>query len=187
MAIGSPDQAARLDQLRTYARVQVRSGYKGDDEVRLEVYDAVLDEVRDADRAEQLTQAYLGQARSDLARAAAQWPHPPAFERLQAAFGELRAEGVIVLEACDDHWAANETLHASAADGSTPRGIAFFTHADVWHAVEHDMFELNVWHGDTANVREGDDLVSRVQQVLGDHGIESQFDEGRLEVSLTWQ
>ncbi len=49
------------------------------------------------------------------------------------------------------------------------------------------MLELNVWHGNSANVREGDDLITFVQQVLADHGLTTRFDEGRLEVTMAWQ
>ncbi len=49
------------------------------------------------------------------------------------------------------------------------------------------MLELNLWHGDTANVAPGDDLLGDVVAVLGRHGLAAHFDEGRLEVSMRWQ
>ncbi|MEJ7689059.1 MAG: hypothetical protein WKF76_00735 [Nocardioidaceae bacterium] len=187
MAIGSPDKAARLDQLRTYAHVQVWSGYRRLDDVRADVYDAVLDEVKDVDEAAVLTNRYLDEAHAALEQAAAGWPSPSAFDRLQAAFTDLRSAGVVVLEAVDDHWVANDTLQRAAERGSRPWGIVYFTPADVWHAVEHGMLELNVWHGTGANVAPGDDLLQLVTDTLRRHGIESLFDEGRVEVSVAWQ
>ncbi len=187
MAIGSPAKAARLDQLRSYARVQVWSGYQRPEDVRREVYDAVLVEVKDADEAAYLTDRYLAEAHVALDQAAAGWPSPSAFDRLQAAFTELRSADVVVLEACEDHWVAHETLERAAAQGRRPRGIVYFAPVDVWHAVEHGMLELNVWHGTSANVAPGDDLLELVQQTLSRHEIESLFDEGRVEVSLAWQ
>ncbi len=187
MAIGSPDKAARLGQLRTYAKVQVWSGYQGPADVRRDVYDAVLDEVKDADEAAAMTDRYLDDAHAALANAAAGWPSPSAFDRLQAAFAELRSAGVVVLEAVDDHWVAHDTLQRAAEQGSRPRGIVYFTPADVWHAVEHGMLELNVWHGTSANVAPGDDLLELVTATLGRHGIDSHFDEGRVEVSVAWE
>ena len=187
MAIGSPDQAARLDQLRTFARVQVWSGYTDDEHMRAEVFEAVHDEVKDLERAQELTDRFVADALSEIVEQAAQWPEPTAFDRLQAAFAELEAEGVIVLQAVEDHWEATERLEREAARGSTPAGIAYFTHPDVWHAVEHQMLELNVWHGSSANVAPGDDLLELVQRVLSDHGISSLFDEGRIEITLAWQ
>ena len=187
MAIGSLDKAGRLEQLKTYARVQVWSGYKSDVEVRDDVYAAVLDEESDAGTAARLTADYVASAHHDLAVAEQSWPDPSGFDRLQQAFADLRASGVVVLEACEDHWAANDVLTRASERGEAPVGIAYFTHADVWHAVEHGMLELNVWHGDTANVAPGDALLELVQRALASQGIESVFDEGRIEVSVRWE
>lgn len=187
MAIGSPDKAARLAQLRNYARVQVWSGFRPLSEVRADVLEAVREETRDTDEAERLTEDFLAEAHDSLVEAAGTWPSVTAFDRLQAAFAELEAAGIVVLQACDDHWAANELLQRRAAEGSPARGVAYFTHSDVWHAVDHGMLEINVWHGSSANVAEGDELLDDVRQTLGRHGIDSLFDEGRIEVTVAWQ
>ena len=67
-----------------------------------------------------------------------------------------------VLPGVEDHWAAKAELDRLAAAGATPRGIAWFTAADVWHAVDHGMLEVNLWHGSTANVAPGDALLTAV-------------------------
>ncbi len=187
MAIGSPDKASRLDQLRTFARCQVWSGYRSDAAVRAELYDAALAEERDPARAQVLTDELLEAARAELLAASRGWPAPTAFDRLQDAFADLRASDVSVLEAVDDHWAANQLLAERRASGHLPRGVAYFTRPDVWHAVEHGMLEINVWHGTTANVAPGDALLDLVLGVLTRHGIEAAFDEGRIEAALPWQ
>ncbi|MBA2561246.1 MAG: hypothetical protein H0V07_15445 [Propionibacteriales bacterium] len=187
MAIGSPDKAARLDQLRTYAKVQVWSGFRQLSEVRSDVYDAVVDEVTDPAQAQRLTDDLVADARSALDSAAQAWPDVTAFDRLQDAFADIEAADIVVLQACEDHWSANELLQQRAAEGRTPWGIAYFTLTDVWHAIEHDMLELNLWHGSSANVTEGDDLLEFVQRSLADHAISSVFDEGRIEVSVAWE
>lgn len=187
MAIGSPDKTARLEQLRTYARCQVRSGYRSDAQVRAEVLEAVADEVRDRSEAERLADEYVDAARSQLVADAERWQAPTAFERLQAVFADLEASDVVVLQAVDDHWAADEALRRLGEAGRRPAGLAFFTHTDVWHAVEHGMLELNVWHGSTANVAPGDALLDLVCERLAVHGFPSTFDEGRIEVTIEWQ
>lgn len=187
MAIGGLDRAGRLDQLRAWAYVQVRSGYLSDGDVRSELYAAVLDEERDPAEAQRLTGAYLSRAEADRAEAERSWPTPSGFDRLQAAFEDLRLAGVLVLEACEDHWAANEALRSATAAGHQLVGIAYFTQPDVWHAVEHGMLELNVWHASTANIAADDELLDLVQSVLSRHGISSRFDEGRIEVSVAWE
>ena len=78
-------------------------------------------------------------------------------------------------------------LHQRAAEGSRPRGIAYFTPTDVWHAVEHQMLEVNVWHGDSANVMDTDQLLADVIAVFERHGLPAHFDEGRIEVTVRWQ
>jgi hypothetical protein len=187
VAIGSPDRAARLDQLRNFARVQVWSGFRPLDEVHAEVLDAVRSEAKDDDEARRLTEEFLTAAERSLHEAAEKWPEPTDFDRLQAALGELEDAGLIVLQACEDHWSAQEMLQTTAAAGARPRGIAYFTHTDVWHAVDHGMLEINVWHGDSANVATGDDLLAFVQDVLARNGIDSRFDEGRIEADVSWQ
>ncbi|MDX6296950.1 MAG: hypothetical protein QOI51_807 [Nocardioidaceae bacterium] len=187
MAIGSLDKAGRLEQLRTFARCQVWAGYRSETETRDDVYDAALAEEHDPERASRLTDELVGAARRELAAASEGWPSPTGFERLRAALADLRDSDIVVLEGVDDHWAAAETLATRAAAGRTPRGVAFFSLPDVWHAVEHGMLEINVWHGDTSNVAPGDPLLDLVLSVLGEHQIAAVFDEGRIEATLSWQ
>ncbi len=187
MAIGSPGKTQRLDQLRTFARVQVRSGYITPEQVRAEVHEAVRDEESDRDRARQLAEEFVADAERSLAEEAASWPSPTGFERLTAAFEDMRAAGIVVLEAVEDHWTAHDTVEEMAQDGRRPRGVAYFTHPDIWHCIENGMLELNVWHGDTANVAEGEELLTLVCDTLARHGLEGHFDEGRVEVTVEWQ
>lgn len=187
VAIGSPDKLTRLTQLRAYARVQVRSGFQSEHQVRAEVFDAVSDEVKDPVEAQRLTDEFVTAETADLAREAATWLGDTQFDDLQAAFADLVARDIVVLQACEDHWAAQEVLQQRAAEGRRPWGVAYFTSPDVWHAVEHGMLEINLWHGSSANVADGDELLTFVHDTLARHGISSLFDEGRIEVSVTWQ
>jgi hypothetical protein len=187
MAIGSLDKAGRIDQLRTFARCLVWSGYRSDDEVRAELYDAALGEERTTEAAAALAEELFAEANRALDDAAAGWPAATSFDRLQRAADELRSEGVVVLESVDDHWAAAEALDRLAAEGRRPVGIAYFSAADVWHAVEHGMLEINVWHGDSANVAPGDRLLDLVIDTLARAQIPAAFDEGRIEARLDWQ
>jgi len=187
MAIGSLRRAGRLDQLRAFAAMQLRSGYRTADEVRADVLEAVSAEVRDPAESARLTDEYLADAERAWHADAATWPSSTPYDALVAAFDELRASGVLVLEAVDDHWAANDALVALAERGESPRGLAYFTHTDVWHAVEHQMLELNLWHGDRANVADSDQLLTDVIEILASHGLAAHFDEGRIEVTVAWQ
>jgi hypothetical protein len=187
MAIGSPDKAKRLDQLRTYVRCQVRSGFAGEPAVRADVLDAVRAEEPDPDRARSLADELIAAERAALAGESRNWPAVTDFDRLQASLQDLREAGLEVMEAVDDHWAVEELLTRRKAVGRPPRGVAYFTVTDVWHAVEHGMLELNVWHGSSANVAPGDDLLTLACHTLVAHGLSANFDEGRIEVTLCWQ
>jgi hypothetical protein len=187
VAIGSPDKAERLEQLARFARCQIWSGYRSRDEVEAEVYEAARAEQRDPDQARRLAERLIAGAREELAEASARWPATTSFDRLQEAFADLRAHGVVVLEAVTDHWDAAATLERMNEQGARPRGIVYFTDPDVWHAVEHGMLEMNLWHGDSANVAPGDALLDFVVATLEAHGIRAHFDEGRIETTIEWQ
>lgn len=187
MAIGSLDTEGKLAQLREYTTCLVRSGYRGHADVRDDVTAAILDVVRDPARADELAAEYIGQARAQWAADAAGWPGETDYDRLQAAFADLRGRDIVVLEAVEDHWEANDVLVERAAAGARPRGVAYFTQTDVWHAVEHGMLELNIWHGDAANVLDTDELLAEVIETLAARGLPAHFDEGRVEVGVRWE
>jgi hypothetical protein len=187
MAIGSLGKAGRLDQLRAFTAMQLRAGYRSTDEVRTDIYEAVLAEVGDAAEAHRLTDEYLSGAGRGWRREAELWPEHTQYDALLAAFDDLRASGVLVLEAVDDHWAANDVLVALEERRESARGLAYFTHTDVWHAVEHGMLEINLWHGSRANVADSDQLLTDVIELLAGHGLAAHFNEGRIEVTVAWQ
>jgi Domain of unknown function (DUF6891) len=177
-----------LDRLRAFARVQVRSGYLSDQSVRDEVAEAAREDLaRDADNAAVLAGEAVDAEITALVLEQESWPQTTDVDRLQAAFAELEAGGLVVLAAVEDHWDATAALTRLDEAGESAAGVLFFTHTDVWHAVDHGMLELNLWHGDTANVAVGDDLLRLVLQTLGRHGLSATFDEGRIETTLTWQ
>jgi len=185
--VGRSDTEA-IERLRAFARVQVRAGYLSEESVRAEVTEAAREDLaRDADAAAALAAEAVGAEVAALALEQASWPQTTDVDRLQAAFAELEAQGVLVLAAVEDHWDANAALTRLDEEGQSVAGVLFFTHTDVWHAVDYGMLELNLWHGDTANVAVGDDLLRLVLQTLGRHDLSARFDEGRIETTLTWQ
>jgi uncharacterized protein DUF6891 len=187
VAIGSLRRAGRLAQLKTFAAVQLRSGYRSDDDVRADVLEAVRDEVRDAAEARRLTDEYLSLARAAWLDEAAGWDDETDVDRLWAALDDLEDADIVVLEAVDDHWAADAVLADREAAGRPPAGLVYFTHTDVWHAVEHGMLEINLWHGSRANVTDSDQLLTQTIEILERHDIPATFDEGRIETTVKWQ
>jgi len=171
--------------VREFTRSAVRSGLMGEQELHDEVVLAVTTELPDLADPGGLAARWVAEFREELRAEAASWPAVTDYARLQAAFGRLEASGIVVLQGCEDHWAAKAVLDDRAGD--PPRGIAWFTPPDVWHAIDEGMLEVNVWHPSTANVRPGDALLDEVVEVLASHGLPAHFDEGRVEVSAYWQ
>ena len=171
--------------VREFARAGVRAGLLADDDLRREVIEAVAAELPDRD-AEETADAWIAEAREELRVDQESWPEATVYERLQTAFAELELSDLVVLQGVEDHWEAKKLLQERAAEGQPAGGVAWFTPPDVWHAVDHGMLEVNVWHGDTANVEPGDELLDLVLGVLEKHGLAARFDEGRIEVSAHW-
>ena len=178
--------SAAADELHDYARLLVRAGYGDAAALRTEVAAAVRSDRDSADPdavARELVTGALDQLRTEQDG----WPATTDYDRFAAALEELTTRGIAVLPYVDDHWAAAAELERRDNRGERVTGIAWFTPPDVWHAVDHGMLELNLWHGDSANVAPGDDLLDEVLAVLDRHGLPAHFDEGRIEVAMHWQ
>ncbi len=173
------------EQLRDFARLQVRAGLLDDEAALAEVTAAIAAELPDRDAAA-LAEEWLTEARGDLLEEQDAWADETDYDRLQVVFTEIEALDVPVLQGVDDHWTAKAELDRRAAAGEQPQGIAWFTAPDVWHAVDHGMLEVNVWHGSTANAAPGDPLLESVLFCFARHGFEAHFDEGRIEVGASW-
>jgi hypothetical protein len=171
--------------VREFARSAVRSGLMTPEQVYDEVLLAVTTELPSVSDAADLTRRWVDEFREELRADAAAWPDRTDYHRLQDALADLEANGLVVLQGCEDHWAAKEVLDERRPD--PPRGVAWFTPPDVWHAIDEGMLEVNVWHSTTANVAPGDVLLDEVLAAFERHGLPAHFDEGRVEVSARWQ
>jgi hypothetical protein len=175
--------SSREDHVRDFARACVRSGLLSEPDLYGEVRAAVADELPELDP-DTTAKEWVAQFRAELERDQRTWPETTDYDRLQAVFADLEAKGVVVLQGCDDHWAAKRAIQGMPAP---PPGIAWFTQPDVWHAIDAGMLEVNVWHGTMANIAPGDALLDEVVAAFARQGLEAHFDEGRVEVSAHWQ
>ncbi|HYJ66760.1 MAG TPA: hypothetical protein VEX15_03780 [Nocardioidaceae bacterium] len=173
-------------RLHDYARVQRRAGFLDAAALLGDVTQTAAEDV-DPESAQRLAREAIAAAEAAYETDQAEWPAITDYDRLQGAFEDLERRGVVVLQAVDDHWAAASLLEQRASGGAPVRGVAWFTAPDVWHAVDNGMLELNVWHGDSANVAPGDVLLDEVIAVLAAHELAGHFDEGRIEISAYWQ
>jgi hypothetical protein len=176
------DPATRV---REFARVQVRAGLASSDDVLADVVAAARDD--GIDDATTFASQAVAEARDELSSEQHTWPATTDYERLQRVFDDLRTAGVVVLQGVDDHWSAADELERRDEAGERLRGIAWFTAPDVWHAIDHGMLEVNLWHGDTANVAPGDTLLDEALAAFAAEGLPAHFDEGRIEVAARWQ
>ncbi len=177
-----PDRRDRLD---AFVRTLVRGGLLEEHQLLDEARTAVCDELPGTEDPGALAGELVRRHRDQLRRDQRDWPATTDHDRLQAAFGDLEGRDVLVLQGCADHWAAKAALERPRP--RAPRGIAWFTLPDVWHAVDEPMLEVNLWHADTANAAPGDPLLEEVLAVLRGHGLPAHFDEGRIEVAALWQ
>jgi hypothetical protein len=175
------------EHVRDFTRSCVRSGLLPDEELYDEVVLAISTELPTTVSPADLARTWISEFRAELAAEEATWPAETDYDRLQAAFADLSASDVVVLQGCEDHWAAKAVLESRAAAGNPPRGVAWFTPSDVWHAIDEGMLEVNLWHATTANVAPGEALLDDVVAVLDRHGLPAHFDEGRVEVTAHWQ
>jgi hypothetical protein len=180
--------AAAIRRVHDHARLQVRAGFLTPDALLADVSAVAVDE--NVEGAEGVAIAAVEQARAGLVTDQRRWPVITDVDRLHGVFAELRGDGVVVLEGVADHWAATAELErlddADDGTGSGPTGIAWFTATDVWHAIDHGMLEINLWHADSANVAPGDTLLAEVLARFDAAGLSAVFDEGRIEVRARW-
>jgi hypothetical protein len=173
-------------RLHDYARVQRRAGFLDESALLVDVTQTAAEDV-DPEAAARLAREAVAAAEAAYETERADWPAVTDHDRLCAAFEELDRRQIVVLQAIEDHWTAERLLAERRDAGAPVRGVAWFTAPDVWHAIDHGMLELNVWHGDSANVAPGDALLDEVIAVLASNDLSGRFDEGRIEVSAYWQ
>ncbi len=172
-----------LSELTEFARLVVRAGYLNRAHVEVEVDNFVRAELDDDSEADALTSRLVAEADAELEQDQTGWPARTDNDVLRDVFIELNDRGFLTLEYCQDHFDASAELRARPG----ALGIVFFTETDVWHAITEGMLELKVWHADTSNVVSADPELAVVLESLRCHGLPAVFDEGRIEVTMTWR
>ena len=126
--------------------------------------------------------------------AQATWPARTDCDRLDAAFAELEAEGVIArhdFTCCSSCGAAEiwDEIDAARNAGLPARGYAFYHQQDTERAVEGGGLYLNYGsceEGPEEAVAVGRQIVKRLE----DHGVQAHWDgriETRIAVPLDWK
>lgn len=173
-----------MKELADYARLVVRAAYLHRSRMLVEVGNFIRAEVDDEQQAEDLAERFVTEAETELNEDVRTWTEPTDNDRLADVLAELRHRHYLTLENCQDHFDATRALKA---DPEGVQGIVFFTETDVFHAITENMLELKVWHADTSNVVAADPELAMVLALLAEHGLTALFDEGRIEVTMTWR
>lgn len=183
-----PEAPTPEDEVRAFVRSCVRAGLLTHDELHAQVVEAIERQVPDhAAEADELATAWVGEAHDVLREDQRNWPEATDYERLQSAFEEMQLQDVSVLQGCDES-AARQAVEEAQTAGAGIRGVAWFTHEEVWHAVDEGVLAITVIEGETATaVGEDHELVYDVRGILEKHGLESGFAEGRVQVDAHWQ
>ena len=110
-----PSEQLAEQHVREFTRASVRAGLLTADELHREVVEAIIVDLpsRAADAAT-LAAAWIDDAREELRVDQQGWPDATDYERLQTAFDELALDDIVVLQGCDDHWAAKAVLDERA-------------------------------------------------------------------------
>ncbi|MCW2782673.1 MAG: hypothetical protein JWR35_3122 [Marmoricola sp.] len=172
-----------LEHTRAWAADVVRSGLLSPAEALSEISGVIAVDHPDLP-ADATALGWIASVADEWRLTAATWPAVTDHDRLENAFAGLGARGIVVLQGCADHWSAKALLDDAS---ERPRGIAWFTASDVWHAIDAGMLEVNLWHGTTANAAPGDALLDEAIEAFADAGLTACFDEGRIEVAAHWQ
>lgn len=180
----SAREAAAVRRVNEHARLLVRAGFAARADITADVTSVAVDEGLPEPAATAV--AAVRQAYRALGAEQTGWPSITDVDRLHDVFALLRADGVVVLEGVPDHWSAARELERLDELGAVPAGIAWFTAPDVWHAIDHGMLEINLWHGDSANAAPGDVLLRDVLARFDQAGLSAVFDEGRIEIRARW-
>lgn len=171
------------DDLRDFARLQVRAGLGDPAQQLSEVIEATKAEMPHTDAAI-LARAWLAAARQELTALAATWAPLTDFDRLQAAFAECEEHALPVLQGVQGDAEARAALETTS---DPVRGLLWFTPADVWHAVDHGVLEIQVWRPDGTAAAPGDHLTSLVTSCLERHGLVARTVGDRVQVAARWE
>lgn len=169
--------AAPLEHTREWVRAVVRSGLLAPDALLAEVSSVLA-----VDHPGESAADWIGRERADWEADAASWSTPTDFDRIQAALAALENLGLVVMQGVADHWEVRDRLGRGGV-----RGAAWFTPADVWHAIDEPMLEVNLWHSSGANAAPGDDFLGEALACFEAAGLPAVFDEGRVEVGARWE
>jgi hypothetical protein len=188
-----PSDAELREDIAHLVLALVRAAFQPRSEVWLALDDA-CEEAEDPDAMRAFAAAELERLWTEQRALEAQWSERTDCDRLDQAFAELEATGIICRQdftCCGTCGVAEMALICTEISraGRDPRGYAFYHAQDTEHAVAGDGLYLN--YGDLKGEERASLSVGReIVAVLKTHGLKPEWDESwanRIHVPLTWR
>lgn len=182
-----------LEQVRDYARREVRAGYS-DREDAIEFVTEVFSDECDAGQLRPIATEFVDQELADYEREAATWPEVTDYDRLETAFASLEEAGIVARQnftCCGTCGAAEiwDEISVANATSGISRGYAFFHQQDTERAVDGEGIYLNYGacaEGEDAAVGIGQEIVAHLEKA----GLRTHWDgtyQRRIGVALDWK
>ena len=181
-------------RVRDYIREQVTAGFYDAEDIIESTEDYFSDELEEAPQLEeQIKTITLALFKDHLAQQA-HWPEATDCDRLDAAFGDLEARGILARQnftCCGTCGAAESyTLLTDArSEGRELRGYTFYHQQDTEHAAQGNGVYLNYGaHEDSEEAALA--IAAEVVKVLHEHGLKTTWDGShskRIFVHMLWQ
>ena len=178
--------------LRRTIRRGLRGGFQGDDEVLEGAIELVSDEVTvDETRA----RAMLAEERAALRAEMATWPATTDCDRLDAAFAELEAAGIVAREnftccnSCGESEIGDE-MEEAEAEGLAVRGYTFFHAQDTDRAATGEGPLMLKYGPSPFDEKKIVPIGREIQAAVERHGLRTEWDgtaDQCIKVHLTWQ
>lgn len=183
-----------VKDIRCYVEDQVAAGFLSRDEIIRAALDVVGDERTDAAAQRDQAERIADEAFQAHAAKEAGWTSPTDCDRLDAAFADLEAEGVISRQnfsCCGTCGSAEiwDEMEDARNAGRPSRGYAFYHEQDTESAVGGYGLHLNYGareQTDEAAVAIGHEIAAHLNR----HGLQTDWDgriERRIAVSLDWK
>lgn len=183
-----------FDDLHEFIRVQVAAGFAPVDAIVDEAVDVFADTELPVASLRDAATALAGQAHAAHLAAQATWPATTDCERLDAAFNDLDAAGIVARQhfSCCGACGATEVddeIERVEKSGQPVRGYTFFHIQDTEQAVAGEALFLSYGSADR-NKETALEIGREVMTTLERHGLSPAWNgrrANRIALPLTWQ
>jgi hypothetical protein len=183
-----PDPEELITEVRELIAREVTAGFASEDEIRERALEVVSEETEPSDALLDTIDDLLGDAVESHSRVQEQWTALTDNDRLDAAFAELEASGIV----CRQNWTCCQTCGlAEMGDEVKPtsRGYAFYHQQDTDAAVETGSLFLA--YGACSDEKATQlEVANEIARTIKENGLRVEWEgslEKRMLVKLEWK